>query len=196
MKNIKWDKISSLAGIASSLATMVTLLFAVMQIKDSTTSRNADFAYRVKTDFFTAECNNLFLLVDNNLLTYKIDSDRVDSLGLGYFEIDTVKINRLPHLKDLLYKKIYTTYEIDNLIFNHLNELGEYYRKGIISIDYINDGFGYYIYSVHNNQEIQKYLHSEESAPGNSNYFGYQDFQEIYQALVLFRKKQKHVESK
>ena len=82
---IKISKIGSVAGLIGSIGTLIALIFAIIQIHNNNSTRNADFAHRFKVDFFTEQANNIITLLDNNLLNFKVAIDSKDSIEFGYF---------------------------------------------------------------------------------------------------------------
>jgi hypothetical protein len=188
----KLSRIALVAGLISSAGTIIALLFAGIQLNNSNSIRNADFAFRFKNDFFTEQTNNLIVLIDNDLIRFNVINDSVNKIEFAYFDVDTIKIKTLTEkFKDTFVKKTYPAYEIDNYLLNHLDDLGEYCKKGMIDIDYVNEGFGYYIECVYNNDQIKQYLHWLESDPkskGSYKYFGY-----IYDQLKIYNNKHNHL---
>jgi hypothetical protein len=47
---------------------------------------------------------------------------------------------------------------VENSLLNHFDDLGQFYKEGVLDIDYIYNGFDYYIESIHENEQVKKYL--------------------------------------
>lgn len=174
---------------ATPFVAMIGLLIAIFQLNSSNATRNADFAHKFKTDFFTDQTTYLIMLIDEGFIQFKTATDSSDSLEFGYFEVDTVKTKFLNPLKVISSKRIFTVYEMDTYILNLFDDLGEYYRRGIVDLDYVNEGFSYYVDCVYENKEIQKYLKWVNSDSLSKESYTYGNFEYIYNKLRRYSKK-------
>jgi hypothetical protein len=179
-----FSKVLSYTGLIGSVLTIAGLIIAIIQLSNSNSTRNADFAHRLKTDFFTDQTMYLFMLIDQDLIQFK--TVKVDTNEFGYFEIDTARAQVLNHLNLISGKKIFTAYEVENYVLNHLDDLGEFYKRGIIDLEYVNDGFSYYIDHTYENKEIQKYLKWIEPDVKEKKSYAYDNFEYIYRKLKLY----------
>ncbi len=180
-RKIDWIKISTLLG---TITTLFLVILAYFQLKEGNEIAKGDFAHRFKTDFFTEQTRNLITLFDNNLLDFKILSNADQGIEFGYFIIDDSKLKLISNSSLNLIgsmKKIYTAYEIDDYLLSHFEDLGLYKKKELLDIDYIYNGFDWYIECIYENKEIQKYL--KWTTNDESSADSYDDFMYIYQEL-------------
>jgi hypothetical protein len=154
--NFDWIKIATLISI---LATLVIVAFTYYQLNSSNEFTKADFAHRFKSDFFTDNTRELITLFDNDLLKFTVLTGQkkefpcfiVDTLGINRLSVNGVKILNPT-------KSVFSDYEIDDFLLNHFDDLGLYEKRGIIDLEYIYNGFDWYIETVYQNPQIQKYL--------------------------------------
>jgi hypothetical protein len=186
MKKINWFKLGT---FLISISALIIVLLGCVQLKNFNNSKKADFVHRLKTDFFTEQSSTLIVLIDNNLLKFDTISNKKDSIDFGFFSVDTLKINRIKSkLPNLFVKTNYSAYDVDNYILNPLDELGQLYKRNILDIDYIYDGFGYYVESVYENVQIQKYIEWVRADENSKDTF--ENFDYIYNEIKKYEKKQ------
>ena len=156
MKKRKFDWVK-VGAFLSAIPAFIIVFFTYLQLKEFNNATKADFAHRFKTDFFTEQSCTLMTLFDNNLLKFEIISNIKDSIDFAYFTIDTSKIKVLKKkFPNDFIKTNYTAYEIDSYLLNHFNDLGHFYKSGILDIDDIDDGFDYYVENIYENEQIKK----------------------------------------
>ena len=187
-KKIDWIKISS---FLSAIAALIIVVFTYLQIREFGNSTKADFTHRFKTDFFTEQSCTLMTLFDNDLLIFDTITNKNGSNDFGYFRIDTTKTKELKiKFPSLFVKTNYSVYEIDNYLLNHFNDLGQFYKKGILDIDYIYNGFDYYVESIYENKQIKEFLKWVKTDESSKDTYDGIDF--IYLELKDYRKKHSH----
>jgi hypothetical protein len=150
----------------------------------------ADFAHKIKTDFFNEDERILMYLLNYELLELKFYSNKDSSIFFPFFQLDREKatyfqndsIKLLGNVKDF-----YTTFEIEDKLLNHFEDLNLYRKNGIIGFDYLESGFAWYVEATFENSEIQKLLFWLNSEPDISE--SYTGFQELYYFFKDYKKK-------
>ncbi len=150
----KWDIVT---GVSTAIYTTITaflLFLAAKQFKLHNDVAAADFALKFKHDFFTEETRGLISLLDYDQLELVITTDK-----FAYFKIKP-KTNDGVSCHDFIHgnRNKYSSYEMDDWVLNHLEDVWVFYTKGALSLDYVYQGFSYYIEVVIENDEIKKYL--------------------------------------
>ncbi|HVA96036.1 MAG TPA: hypothetical protein VND99_00110 [Candidatus Acidoferrales bacterium] len=112
--------------------TAALWITAKHQLKALSKTSRADFIHRFKNDFFTHATRQIIKLIDQNKL--KFDSKT------GDFNNDI------------------SSYDVDDLILGHFEDLGIFEKKGYIDIEEIYELFDYYIENTWENSAIQEYL--------------------------------------
>ena len=75
-----------------------------------------------------------------------------------------------------------SSYEMDDFILMHLEDLGFLYKKGEMGIEDINQLFGYYIVIVWENPEIKKYIDWVREVDSDI----YSNFEHLYHSLKIY----------
>ena len=180
-----------LGSLCGSLVALIAILFAIEQLDAINKTASADFLMKLKNDFFTKEARILINLLDLDCIKFVKNDDLTDS----FFEVDESKINnsKLPteHKKDLLAKKHYTLYEIDDFLLGHFEDVGILVNKGIIDVDVAYEEFFWYASTAWENCEINKYIR-EQRKDGLDTY---DKFEEIYKEFETYRKKKLKLEN-
>ena len=152
--------------------TLVLIGFGYVQLHDINKTSKADFAHKIKNDFFTKTNINLLTLFDEEVLVFDTVED------VAWFNLDTVKYKSLH--KGISLTNIPLSYEsnqVDELLQN-FEDFGLYEKKGLIDIDYIDEGYDFYITSVWENNQINIYIKWLRSDPKGKN--SYVNFEYIY----------------
>jgi hypothetical protein len=143
-----------------AFGTFVVAYIAWTQLGKTNKISNADFAHRFKNDFFNEKTQQLFMLFDYNLILFKTKSVSNADDEFPYFEVDKTQFDANPiyaiGLSKIKYH--YTAYEIDDLLLGHFEDLGLFCKKKLMDIEFIYEGFDYYIEGIHENKQIQNYL--------------------------------------
>lgn len=109
------------------------------QLKKLNKTTSAEFLVgKLKEHFFTAENRKFYELIDNKLLQF----------------VDT------GHFINCKNNELISTYEIDDFLLGHFEEIGLLEQRGIIDIEMVYEFFGYYIETSWEDSEIQKYIKS------------------------------------
>lgn len=125
----------ALTGIFTALLALI----AYYQLRSLAKTSKADFIHKFKHDFFTSDTRKLFMKVD-----------------LG--QIKFIENGKPPYFKDTTNQEHITTYEIDDLLLGHLEDLGTFEKNGVIDIDMLYELFDYYISKSWKNEEIKNYM--------------------------------------
>jgi hypothetical protein len=144
----------------TAIVTSGLVLLAWRQLKKMNEISRADFDQRFKNDFFNEKTQQLFMMFQYDLISFKTEFISYINDEFPYFEIDVTKIDSNPIFKMYLdeTKDRYSAYEVDNLLLGHFEDLGLFYKKGLMDIEFIYEGFDYYIEEIHNNKHIQNYI--------------------------------------
>jgi hypothetical protein len=87
-------------------------------------------------------------------------------------------------LKSVLTGRInFSSYEIDDFLLQHLEDLGFLFKKKIIDLNNIDQLFGYYVVVVFENCEIKKYIDWARQDDDDI----YSNFEYIYHKLKLYQ---------
>ncbi len=151
----------------SALWTFFIAVIAWWQLSKGNKTTQADFIHRFSCDFFNKEARDLIMLLNNGLLKFKVrdisekDKDEL-SKEFPYFEIDKrllskIRINN--ETKEKLDKQeVYSTFEIDDNLLGHFEDIANYEKNGFISTQMAYESFSWYIEVAWENQEIQNYI--------------------------------------
>lgn len=111
-----------LGGVIGSILTLLLAYVAWVQLSRISETASADFILRLKKDFFQEETRTLIHLFDSDFLKY---TERGKE---AFFQVEEARIagSGLPQdLKErLLKKKVYSAYDVDDLLLGHFEDLG------------------------------------------------------------------------
>jgi hypothetical protein len=150
---------SLLIGLMTTNAELLIAYAAWIQLNKIKNVNNAEFIYKLKKDFFTKEARNLMTLIQLDALKY------VNDEKLPYFIVLEERIAELPEeiKKELLNKRFYTVYEIDDILLGHFEDIGIFEQSGILDNKMIYEEFAWYIETIYKNREIQRYIEHERA---------------------------------
>jgi hypothetical protein len=151
--NIDW---TATGTIIIAFSTILVAGIAWNQLGKTNKISKADFDQRFKTDFFNENTTQLFMLFQYDLLVFKTEPVTDIDDEFPYFEVNLKQFATNPIFAGI--KDRYSAYEIDNLLLGHFEDLGLFCEKRLMDIDFIYEGFGYYIEEIHENEQIQNYL--------------------------------------
>jgi hypothetical protein len=147
-------------------------------------SMKADFAHKIKTDFFTDEERTLMLLLNNDLLEFRIFKDSISKIEFSYFALNCKKAKYFQNdtINLLTKAKItYSTLEIEDILLNHFEDLNMYRKHKIIANDYLYNGFSGYFDYVYKNVQIQKLIAwLKTDIGGNDSYAGLTELYDFF----------------
>jgi hypothetical protein len=162
--DLVWAAVAAIGAIGAAIATLWLVIVGLRQIGDLNTAGSETFLQNLKKDFFTEEARYILALAENELLEFHIgviDPAKNPKKEFGFFEIKSSPSQQLEKmLRDLSFKEgtLISTYEMDDYLLQHLEDIGFLYKKKRVDIYNIDQLFGYYIESVFESAEIQKYI--------------------------------------
>ncbi len=183
--NVDW---TATGTMFIALGTFVLAGIAWTQLGKTNKISKADFAHRFKSDFFNERTRQLFLLFEYDLLLFKKERVANARSEFMYFEVDREKIDSAPFLRDAVKgeKKLYTCHEIDDLLLGHFEDLGLFCKKGLMEIEFIYEGFDFYIEEIHENEQIKKYIADTRKEEGGEDI--YDNFDYIFDEVRRYGK--------
>lgn len=154
---IDWTAIGT---IIIAVGTFIVAYIAWTQLGKTNKISNADFIHRFKSDFFNEKTRQLFMLFDYDLIVFKTEPVSTGIEEFAYFEVNQKQFDANPiFLRVLTEKKyLYSVYEIDDLLLGNFEDLGLFCKRGLMDIEFIYEGFGYYIEEIYENQQIKNYM--------------------------------------
>jgi hypothetical protein len=183
------------AASFAALFSLILILVGWQQLGKIHATSNADLLHKLKGDFFREETRILIHLIYNDFIELIIEDTSRDEIEVCYFKVNVDAINKskLPaEIKEYLtQKRIYTTYELDDYVLGHFEDIGLFWGKKVLDIDLIYEEFDDYISTVYESNEIQRYISyinkpEEDDQPENDYY---DKFECIYHQCKLYEKR-------
>jgi len=180
--------------IGSALCAFFTLILAyivLQQLSKIYSTSNADLIHKLKTDLFRPETRILIHLLGNEYLIFMVPENSQTELPYkeAYFEVDVEKISKtnLPQeIKDDITKnKYYSTYEINDILLGHFENIGLFWEIGALEIDVIYAKFGYYLSLAYDNPAIKEYIKFARKDGADI----YDKFEKVYNASKSYGQK-------
>jgi hypothetical protein len=179
-----WNAVIAISTAGLFIATVVLVFLGWKQFSALNKTNKETFLHQLKDDFFTDEARSIMALLEYDLLkfsTTKMETNSEDELA--FFEVieihnDTVRkvLHRIKTERAFI-----SSYEMDDFILMHLEDLGFLYRKGEVGIEDIDQLFGYYIEVVWENTEIRKYINWTRGIDPDI----YSNFEYVYHKLKV-----------
>ena len=190
------NDLTAIWTMITAIGTSLIAGIAYFQLKKANEISQADFDRRFKTDFFNKETQQLFMLFQYNLLVFKIEPVSGDDYKFPYFELDKKKFDDNPIYSIYLpeNKNRYSSCEVDDLLLGQFEDLGLFYKKKLMNIEFIYSGFSYYIEEIHENDEINKYITWIRDNEGNEDDYAedtFEDFDLIFKKVKCYEKRKK-----
>ncbi len=158
---VNWTAISAIGAIISALGTLFVVYLAYSQLTKFNNTTKADFAHRIKSDFFTKKTRNLFRLFDYEVIDFipnEIKNEAGETDGFfPYFEVNTEELMDI-NSKIKCKKTMYLSDEIDDLLLGHFEDIGIFRDKGVLDDFYVREEFEYYISKIGSNSAIRQYI--------------------------------------
>jgi hypothetical protein len=179
--NLKENLLDGLiGGFIGAGVVLLTAWIAWKELGEIKNTNSANFIHKLKGDFFKEETRNLITLISLDAIKF------TERNGESYFEVDDEKLKNIPDevKKNLTKKKLYTPYEVDDLLLGHFEDIGLFERKGILDIEMVYEEFEWYIRTVFENSEVNKYIQSERKDESDV----YDKFEYIYNKCKSFGK--------
>ncbi len=165
-----------LGALVGALLALVLGFVGWVQLDKVSQAESTGFILNLKGDFFKDETRLLVQLIDNDWLKFV----EKRNLGESYFQVDDPAIQASElhdQLKNrLLAKRIYSVYDLDDLLLGHFEDLGLLEKEGLIRLEMIYGVFSWYIEVTWENREIQKYVRAQREEDEGI----YEDFEYIY----------------
>jgi len=178
-----------IATAATALFTFLLVFVAWTQLTGINARSSADFIHRLKNDYFRKPTRKLFHLIDRDCIIFNKNSSSCE-VDDSFFEVNKDKVisSSLPDeiKQDLLTKIVYSTYEIDDLLLGHFEDVGLFEKTNVVDISMVYEEFDYYLYTTHRNKQIEKYL--EHCREGEDNDDTYDKFSYIYEKCRSYGK--------
>lgn len=156
-------------------ATVVLAIIAWIQLRKISKTANADFIRQFKDVFFTPETRQLIMLIDQKLMRFMDEP-------LPYFVVIEGSLPDFIRAENA--RKFYTSYDLDDLLLGHFEDLGLFAKRGIITIEMAYEFFSWYIETTWENNEIKKYIESQRKTEGEDIY---ENFEYIYKKCNSYR---------
>jgi hypothetical protein len=182
-------------GICTAWLTIATILLCVIgwwQLKGIKKVSKADFIQKFSIDFFNEKARNIILLLEYDALVFRTREieygDGTANEKFPFFEINKKISSQLQinhdNKSDLI--ESYTSFDIDDLLLGHFEDIGGFEKQNLISIENVYNYFDYYIQVAWDSKEIQKYLHYIKKDSNNPDV--YENFKYISQKSASFGK--------
>ena len=171
----------------SAIITLALTIIALVQLRAVNKTTRAEFVHKFTNGFFNQNCRNLVFLFDHNLLEFK-SKKLHNGDEIVWFELDEKVLHEISGIdaKDKeRFKKVYTSYDVDDELLGHFEDLGNYSKQRLLDIQMVYEVFSSYIISIWENEEIGKYVTWIRS-DGGCNYDG---FEYIYDKVKAWDKK-------
>jgi hypothetical protein len=187
--NIDW---TATGTMIIAVGTFILALIAWTQLKEANKISTADFDQRFKNDFFNEKTRQLFMLFQYDLMVFKRESVSNTNDEFPYFEVDRTHFDANPIFANTFpeIKYRYSAYEIDELLLGHFEDLGLFCKKGLMDIEFIDEGFGYYIEEMYKNEQIQNYISWTREIEDEGEYI-FDKFDYIFNEVKRYGKRKK-----
>lgn len=174
------DRVAFWTGVAA-IITFAIAWIAAKQLSALNITTKGDFAHKFTRDFFNEECRRLITLFNYDLLKFQKPSD---DEGYAYFELDRKSLDKMKidDKEKEKFKQFYSTYDIDDELLGHFEDIGNYEKEGLLNIKMVYEGFASYIDSIWDNKEIKACIDWQNSE-GDDIYEG---FRYIYNKLQSY----------
>jgi hypothetical protein len=154
----RWDMVNGLSAALYTAITAFILFVAAKQFKLYNDVAAADFSLKFKNDFFTEQTRELIMLIDYDQLEFAVSEEKFAYFKVKKKNTKDVSCHDFCTTLNNTEDPKYSSYQIDDLILNHLEDLSVFREKGALDIDYIYEGFSYFIETVYENEAINQYL--------------------------------------
>ena len=181
-------------GFWTALLAIATFFLAGVvlgQLHGANTTSRADFIRKFSNEFFTQKNRDLVMLFEYDLLKFKVKTtnDPKDNkeTQFHYFETDTPALQKIAVLdkQDMAnFKPVYSTYEVDDDLLGFFDDIGNYEKQGLISVQMVDEEFGWYIKKIWRNAEVQKYIQWSAAYDDDA----YEGFESIYHKCINYEK--------
>lgn len=188
----KIDRIGLWTAVTAAM-TFILAIIALWQLGKMNKTSKTDFIHRFTKDFFSPETRRLIMLFDPDYDLLKFEVEKIhdeksnEDTEYPYFKLDKDGLNKLTKLgkedKEKI-KDVYSAYEVDDDLLGHFEDVGNYEAEGLLDFKMVYNGFDWYITTIWDNKEIQKYIKWERDIDGDDIYKGFED---IYKKLKIYK---------
>lgn len=162
-KNVTEMDFGALWNFILVLVTLLLWYVAKKQLGKISKTTQAEFIDNFNKAFFTSQTRDIIMLIDYDALTYQSHAvayaDK-DDKEFEYFEIDEKVVSQLKldttTSKRLMKKKIYTAFEMDEVL-GHFCDIGLFVESKRVDMKDVSNYFGWYIETSWCNEAIRTY---------------------------------------
>jgi hypothetical protein len=174
----------------TGVATVWLVFIAYWQLAIGNRTSTANFICKFTDSFFVKNTRDLIMLLDNEALKYQDSGSDFPPC----FIIDEAKVKKLCLDKkkedDLIARKRYSAYEIDDWLLGPLEDVGYFEKNGLVNIDQAYHDFGWYVdLAIDEDGPIMKYV--TYSQKGDSDV--YENFLYLAKKLDSYRRERKPI---
>lgn len=176
-----WTVFGAISTFLAALGTITAVYVTRRQLRGLSETSKADFLHRLKSDFFTADSEEILFLIEHNLLEFMIletKDPNDEEMAIFKPKKDKHKLMKSP-------KHNYTTTEVDRLILGNLEDVGIFEKKKLIDIDSVYEEFSEYIERAWSNEAIRRYVKWTIDEDYDDTY---SNFRYIYEKCVSYGK--------
>jgi len=177
------------------IATLLLWWIAKRQLGGINKVTKADFIKKFSDSFFSDTTRRIIMLFDYNALSFRETEieygEDIPTKIFPYFIINEDVVRQLmissKEQKELLDKKCYSGFEIDDYLLSFFEDIGSFEKKGLINIRDVYDCFDWYIDTIWNNEEVRKYMKRDIENEKDGDDIS-EDFIYIYGKCKSYRK--------
>lgn len=151
----------------TALFTALLCLIGGWQLRGMNKTSKSEFIFKLKDSFFTSRTRKIIQLLNSRELKF----------------VDNEDLNKTRFKRDSNEFSI-STYDMDDNLLRKLEDVGLFYNKGVIPLDMTYEEFRWYVESVWENNEIQKYIQRHRI---HDNDFGiYSNLEDLYKSCKVY----------
>ncbi len=171
-----WIALTGIATLILALVAYIELNESNKTAKENKKINSQNFLEDLKRDFLTKDSREILILIESNQLRFEAITNT-----FSIFQRDTTLSSKQYFDSISPDKKFYFSNEIDDYLLSHLEDLGKLYKKDLLTLEDIDQDFGYYIETCFQNPQIQKYIQWVRNTTKDSSIYDKLEF--IYKEL-------------
>ncbi|MGA2518651.1 MAG: hypothetical protein ABSG44_19175 [Thermodesulfobacteriota bacterium] len=181
-------------AVIGAFFTLLLFFVAWEELGNISQTSSADFIHKLKQDFFTEKTRTLIHLIHRGYITFVEEYREGEKVYFFKVNEEKIKASGLPCdiVARLTKEKAYSSYDVDDLLLGHFEDVGFLENKGLINIEMAEYQFGWYIITVFENPEIKAYLNSQAETISPDIYT---NFKYIYEKCKSFQKVKPQIRS-
>jgi hypothetical protein len=169
------------------VATVLLWLVARKQLSGLGKTAKMDFIRKFSFEVFSDLTRDIFMLLDYDALHFQTSninySEDISPKEFPFFIIDEEIVKQLKidpiKMRNILQRKVYSAFEIDDYLLGHFEDIGMFEKRGLLDIEDVYSVFDWYIEIYWKNDELQKYIkHQRETEEEGDDI--YEDFEYIF----------------